>query len=208
MGPKKSDLFWSEPVAETSAGKVTEVLRAASSGDPRVADELLPLVYDELRRLAGHQMARETPGQTLQPTALVHEAYLRLVGPQEIAWENRGHFFAAAARAMRQILVNRAHKRRAAKHGGGRAKVSLQDAGPVAGEPPADELLALDEALDRLAEAAPEKARIVMLRYFTGLTVEETAKALGLSPRTVKRHWRFAKAWLHSEMTDDERRET
>ncbi len=195
-------------MSEPPAGNVTEVLRAARSGDPRAADELLPLVYDELRRLAGQQMDREKPGQTLQPTALVHEAYLRLVGSEEIAWENRGHFFAAAARAMRQILVNRAHKRRAAKHGGGRAKVSLQDIGPVTGEPPADELLALDEALGRLESAAPEKARIVMLRYFAGLTVEETAKALGLSPRTVKRHWRFAKAWLHSEMTDDERRET
>ena len=207
-GAKKGQIFWSELVAEASAGKVTEVLRAARSGDPRVADELLPLVYDELRRLARHQMALEIPGQTLQPTALVHEAYLRLVGSEEIAWESRGHFFAAAARAMRQILVNRALKRRAAKHGSGRAKVSLQDIGPVAGEPPAEELLALDEAMDRLAEVAPDRAQIVLLRYFAGLTVEETAKALGLSPRTVKRHWRFAKAWLHSEMTDNERRAT
>jgi RNA polymerase sigma factor (TIGR02999 family) len=190
-------------VAEAAAGRVTAVLRAARSGDPGAVDELLPLVYDELRRLAHQQMAREAPGQTLQPTALVHEVYLKLVNQPEARWNDRAHVFAVAARAMRQILVNRAHKRRAAKHGGGRAKLSLDDVGPVAGEPPADELLALDEALDRLAEVAPDRAQIVMLRYFAGLTVEETARALGLSPRTVKRHWRFAKAWLRTEMTEE-----
>ena len=195
-------------MSEPPTGKVTKVLLAARPGDSAAAEELLPLVYDELRRLAGQQMAREAPGQTLQPTALVHEAYLRLVGPRDMAWQNRGHFFAAAARAMRQILVNRAHKRRAAKHGGGRVRVNLQEIEPTAGEPPEDVLFALDEALDQLADVAPRPAQIVMLRYFAGLSVEETAEALGISPRTVKRDWRFARAWLHSEISEDEPAET
>ncbi len=164
-----------------------------------VSDQLLPLVYGELRRLAAAQMAREAPGQTLQPTALVHEAYLRLVGDVDVRWENRGHFFAAAARSMRQILVNRARRKQADKHGGGRQRLELGDKF-FASEPPPERLLALDEALKRLEEIDARKGKIVMLRYFSGLNIEETAQSLNLSPATVKRDWQFARTWLHREM--------
>jgi RNA polymerase sigma factor (TIGR02999 family) len=167
------------------------------------SDELLPIVYEELRKLAAAQMAQEMPGQTLQPTALVHEAYLRLVGDEELQWQNRGHFFAAAARSMRQILINRAVRKRAVKHGGGRQRLELEEA-LVAKDPQPDRILALDEALQRLEQLDERKGKIVMLRYFAGLSIDETAKALEISPATVKREWQFARTWLHREMNKSE----
>ena len=168
--------------------------------DPKRSDELFPLIYDELRRLAASQMAVETPGQTLQPTALVHEAYIRLVGDADNCWDNRGHFFAAAARSMRQILINRALRKKRRKHGGDRQREEYNDA-LIAEEPPPERMIALDEALERLEVIDEQKGRIVMLRYFAGLTIQETAKSLNLSSATVKREWRFAKAWLQREMS-------
>ena len=187
--------------------QVTRILKAAGAGDPRAADELLPLVYEELRKLARQRMAHEPPGQTLQPTALVHEAYVRLVDAKDVRWDSRGHFFAAAARAMRQILVNRALRRRALKRGGDRRRVSLDEVEPVADDWPPDQVVALDEALGRLERVDPRKTKIVMLRFFAGLTIEETAEALGISRTTVKDEWQFAKAWLYREMTRDDRAE-
>ena len=176
--------------------EVTRVLAAAAAGDPKAAADLLPLVYDELRRLAAARLAREQPGQTLQPTALVHEAYLRLVGGGPAApWNGREHFFGAAAEAMRRILVEAARRRSADKRGGRRARVPLADAD--AGYAPEDgELLAIDEALDRLAAEEPAAARFVQLRYFAGLTAEEAADALGLSRSTAYEHWAYARARL------------
>jgi RNA polymerase sigma factor (TIGR02999 family) len=178
---------------------VTQLLDAVSAGDSRAAGELLPLVYDQLRKLARARMSREKAGATLQPTALVHEAYLRLVGDHDVKWENRGHFFAAAARAMRRILVERARHRGRQKRGGGMKRVEIAD-DALAVEPPSDDLLALDEVLDRLEQYDPRKSDVVMLRYFAGLTIEETAAALGISPATVKNEWAFARAWLHREL--------
>jgi RNA polymerase sigma factor (TIGR02999 family) len=176
--------------------EVTRILSAIERGDPHAADQLLPLVYDELRRLAACELARETPGQTLQPTALVHEAYLRLVGEAEGPhWDNRGHFFAAAAQAMRRILVEIARGKQAVKRGGDRARADL-DVDQVAIPEVREDLLALDEALDRLAVADPEAARLVQLRYFAGLTLAEAAGVLGVSPRTADRLWAYARAWL------------
>jgi RNA polymerase sigma factor (TIGR02999 family) len=161
---------------------------------------LLPLVYRELRRLAQQRLAREKPGQTLQATALVHEAYLRLVtGPQARRWEHRGHFLAAAAEAMRRILVENARRKRAERHGGRFERRELNDI-DIAAPPPPEDLLALDEALAKLEAEDPVKAQLVKLRYFAGLTEEEAASALGISRATVQRHWRYAKAWLHSEL--------
>ncbi len=178
--------------------EVTRVLCAVEQGDPHAAAQLLPLVYDELRRLAVHKLAQEKPGQTLQPTALVHEAYLRLVArPQEQRWNGRGHFFAAAAEAMRRILVDQARRKQARKRGGDMAREPLDDlAAPEADE----ELLALDEALGRLAALDPQKARLVELRYFAGLTADQAAEVLGISPSTADRHWRYARAWLQAEV--------
>src|SRR5688572_22582841 len=183
---------------------ITQVLKAIDRGDPQAAEQLLPLVYDELRRLAAEKMAGEKPGQTLQATALVHEAYLRLVGSgAEPHFNGRGHFFAAAAQAMRNILVDNARRKRRPKHGGGRQRVALDEALPA---PPddADELLALDEALSRLAAEDPEAARIVQLRYFAGLSVEEAAQALGISRAYAYRQWTFARAWLLQALADSE----
>ncbi|MCZ2401504.1 MAG: sigma-70 family RNA polymerase sigma factor [Phycisphaerae bacterium] len=178
---------------------ITRTLMAASRGEPRAADELLPLVYDELRRLAHARLARAPRGTTLQPTALVHEAYLRLVGDRDPGWNGRAHFFAAAARAMRNILVDRARRKASVKHGGGRRRVAMDDADlPI--ELPNEDVLALDEALTRLEAADPRKARIVMLHYFGGLTLEETAEALDTSPRTVEREWRFTRAFLFTQL--------
>src|SRR4051812_2067797 len=175
---------------------VTQILNAIERGDPKAAAELLPLVYDELRKLAAARLADERPGQTLQPTALVHEAYLRLVGGGPHApWNGRGHFVAAAAEAMRRILVEQARRRRAAKRGGDRGRTDL-DPDAVTAPAPDDELLALHEALDRLAAAHPEKAELVKLRYFAGLTADQAADALGVSPSTADRHWAYARAWL------------
>lgn len=178
---------------------VTLLLAEAAEGDSRAAADLLPLVYSELRRLARSFMAREKAGQTLQPTALVHEAFLRLVGQQDMQWQSRGHFFVAAATAMRRILIERARGRKRVKRGGDRQRVDLIDV-PLSEEPDADNLLALDEALDRLARSDERKSRVVMLRYFAGLSVEETAAAVGVSPATVKNDWSFARAWLHREI--------
>ncbi len=175
---------------------ITEILNAIDAGDPHAANQLLPLVYEELRRLAAHRLAGEAPGQTLQPTALVHEAYLKLVGPNPgRAWNDRAHFFAAAAEAMRRILVDNARHKRRVKHGGGQRRVSLSEADAIA-QAPADDVLALDEALTRLAALDSAKAELVKLRYFAGLSLEEAAAALGISRATASRHWTYARAWL------------
>ncbi len=172
---------------------VTQLLEAARRGDRQAAADLLPLVYDELRKLAAARLAAEKPGQSLDATALVHEAYLRLVGDQQ--FDGRGHFFAAAAEAIRRILDVQARRRQAAKRGGGRRREDL-DPDAVAAPATDDDLLALHDALDRLAAAHPEKAELVKLRYFAGLTADQAAAALGISPSTADRHWAYARAWL------------
>ncbi len=175
---------------------LTQVLNALQEGDARAADQLLPLVYDELRRLAARRLAQEKPGQTLDATALVHEAYLRLIGAHEPhAFRDRGHFFAAAATAMRRILIDNARRKRTHKHGGDRARQPLDE---LAAPMPDDELLALDEALEQLAAKDPQKARLVELRYFAGLTGAEAAAVLGISASTADRHWAYARAWLQT----------
>jgi RNA polymerase sigma factor (TIGR02999 family) len=183
---------------EDTTSAVTRLLEQARRGEPGATEELLPLVYDELRRLARSRMRRERPGHTLQPTALVHEVYLRLMGA-EGGWEGRGHFFAAAAEAMRRILIERARRIRRKKRGGDLNRVELEDQ-VSAGGPPVDEVLAVDEALGRLEQKDAQMAAVVKLRYFGGLTVEEIAQALGTSPRTVNRLWTGARAWLRSEI--------
>jgi RNA polymerase sigma factor (TIGR02999 family) len=182
---------------------LTHILAAAGQGDSTAAAQLLPLVYDELRRLAAAQMAREKPGQTLDATALVHEAYLRLVGDQQ--FENRRHFFAAAAEAMRHILVDNARRKHSRKRGGDRQRLELNDEQPVAAER-GESLLALDEALGRLEARDPDKARLVKLRYFAGLTIEQAAEALAVSVTTANRWWAYARAWLHEEIRRGEDR--
>ena len=186
-------------MGEEQPGNMTQMLAAAKDGDPLAAERLLPLVYEELRKLAHHRMNNEPPGQTLTATALVHEAYLRLLGDDEVHWDSRGHFFAAAGTAMRRIMVERARKRGRAKHGGDRQREVLGDVAIISLAPPAD-LLALDEALTKLERQDRRRNDVVLLRYFAGLTVEETARALGISPRTVKSEWSFARAWLHREL--------
>jgi RNA polymerase sigma factor (TIGR02999 family) len=180
---------------------VTHILSTIEQGDPSAAGELLPLIYDELRKLAAQRLAREQPGQTLQATALVHEAYLRLVGNDGDArhWNGRGHFFAAAAMAMRRILIERARRKRCQIHGGQRQRRELHPDIAAATEPDED-LLALDTALAKLAERDPVKARLVELRYFAGLTGEEAAEILGISARTADRYWVYTRAWLRREM--------
>jgi RNA polymerase sigma factor (TIGR02999 family) len=179
--------------------EVTVLLEAANRGDSQAAEQLLPLVYEELRRLAAAKMASENPGQTLQPTALVHEAWLRLAGDANRKWNDRTHFFAAAAEAMRRILVENARRKRAQRHGGGQQRLELLDlAAPSA--PNADQLLAVNDALDKFAALDPQAAELVKLRYFVGMTIEETAEALGISKATVKRHWDYARAWLYEEI--------
>jgi RNA polymerase sigma factor (TIGR02999 family) len=180
--------------------QVTHILAAIEQGDPRAPEELLPLVYDELRELAARKLAQEKPGQTLQSTALVHEAYLRLVdNPDAQTWENRRHFFAAAAEAMRRVLIDKARRKRAEKHGGRLERQDLE-AIDVAAPPPHEDLLALDQALAKLEAEDHVKAQLVKLRYFAGLTEEDAGKVLGLSRATVQRHWRYAKAWLLGEL--------
>lgn len=181
---------------DESSGDVTHLLDEIHAGRTHAADDLLPVVYAELRRLAGARLADEYSPTVPQPTSLVHEAYIRLVGDREVRWENRAHFFAAAAEAMRRILIDRARRRASVKHGGERRRVTLEDES-VDQEPTAVELLALDEALDRLETNDPDLATLVKLRYFAGLTVPETADALNLSERTVNRRWKAARAWLH-----------
>jgi RNA polymerase sigma factor (TIGR02999 family) len=182
---------------------VTRILSAIERGEPQASDQLLPLVYDELRRLAARRLAREKPGQTLQATALVHEAYLRLVDSDVIRrWDSRGHFFAAAAEAMRRILVEQARRKGRQKHGGGRRREALElDEFDASGPP--EELLALDEALEQFARHDPVKARLVELRYFAGLTLAQAAEYLGISPSTADRAWRYARAWLYAAMAAD-----
>jgi RNA polymerase sigma factor (TIGR02999 family) len=181
--------------------EVTQVLHAIAEGDPSAASQLLPLVYDELRKLAGHRLAHQSPGQTLQPTALVHEAYLRLVGdPQESNWESRGHFFAAAAEAMRRILVENARRKGRRKRGGDLTRLDFGAAEQVTVPEVREDLLALDEALTKLAVTDPQAAQLVQLRYFAGLSIPEAAKSLGVSPRTADRLWAFARAWLLREI--------
>ena len=181
------------------AHDVTRLLVRLTDGDRAVLDDLLPLIYGELRRLAASYLRRERAGHTLQPTALVHEAYLRLVDQTQVRWQNRAHFFGVAAQMMRRILVDHARASVAAKRGGDVERLSLDENIDVTGER-ARELVALDEALERLAEIDPEKSRVVELRFFGGLSVEETAEVLGVSAPTVKRHWRMAKAWLYGQM--------
>ena len=185
---------------------VTRILSAIEQGDPRAAEELLPLVYEELRNLAAQKLAQEKPGQTLQATALVHEAYLRLVqSPQREqgqSWDSRGHFFAAAAEAMRRILIDNARRKRRPKHGGDRQRVDLNEAA-VLTDTPSHDLLALDEALTKLAAEEPAKAELVKLRFFAGLTIPEAAQMLGISVATAERHWTYARVWLYSELTQE-----
>jgi RNA polymerase sigma factor (TIGR02999 family) len=180
--------------------EITRVLDAIRRGDAGSADRLLPLVYDELRELAAARLAAEPPGQTLDATALVHEAYLRVAdGPD---FDHRGHFFAAAAEAMRRILVENARRKKAEKHGGGLHRHDAAEV-PVAAPEPVEDLLALDEALDRLTELDPVKAELVKLRYFAGLTIEEAADALGVSPATAKRYWTYSRAWLFQRISGE-----
>ena len=188
------------PESRASTHEVTRILEAISSGDKRAADLLFPLVYDELRRLARLRMAREKPGQTLQPTALVHDAYLRLVGDVDAKWETRAHFFGAAALAMRRILVERARRRRSARHGGQMERVTLDEPAVGATSDRAVDLLSLDRALQRLEAYDARLAAVVMLQFFGGLEIEETARALGVSRATVKRDWTYARAWLYEEI--------
>ena len=179
---------------------VTQLLKDWSGGDQAAADKLMPLVYEELRRLAHNYMRHEKPGHTLQTSALVNEAYVRLVDQSRIQWESRAHFFGIAARLMRQILVDQARRRNFAKRGGGAVRVSLNDATAIAQEQSAS-VMALDEALRTLEQTDPRKSRIVELRFFGGMSIEETAAALKISPGTVMREWTFARAWLRNEMS-------
>ena len=178
---------------------VTRVIEAIQHGDPKAADELLPLVYEELRKLAASKMANEAAGNTLQPTALVHEAWMRLVGNHNPKFAGRAHFFAAAAEAMRRILIDRARSKRAVRHGGGQVRVDIQQldlASPAAD----DQLLAINDALDKLVADDPKKAELAKLRYFVGMTFEEAAEVLGISVATAKRYWAYARAFLYEEM--------
>jgi len=180
---------------------VTRILSEIEQGDPRAVEQLLPLVYDELRRLAAQRLARESPGQTLQATALVHEAYLRLIGSETPSWNGRGHFFSAAAEAMRRILIEHARHRNAERHGGGLQRVDL-DAVDVPAAAPSQDILALDEALSRLAVEDPTKAELVKLRFFGGLSVEDAGRVLGISRATADRYWSYARVWLYSALND------
>jgi RNA polymerase sigma factor (TIGR02999 family) len=183
---------------------VTRILTAIEQGDARAADQLLPLVYQELRRLAAQKISREPPGQTLQATALVHEAYIKLVGAEAQNFSGRTHFFAAAAEAMRRILIDNARRKQRLKHGGGRQKVDLNDA-EIAVEAPSEDLIALDDALEKLAQKDKVKADLVKLRYFAGLTLEQAAGLLNLPERTAKRSWAHARAWLYRQVNEEGR---
>ena len=182
--------------------EVTQLLSAIDAGDPKAADQLLPLVYEELRRLAAQKMAHEAEGQTLQPTALVHEAWLRLVGSRDQRWNSRGHFFAAAAEAMRRILIDNARRKNRLRHGKGLARVDL-DRVDVAIHSDDDTLIRMDDALGKLAREDPVKAELVKLRFFIGLSIADAGQALGLSESTAKRYWTYARAWLYEELKGD-----
>jgi RNA polymerase sigma factor (TIGR02999 family) len=183
--------------------EVTRILMAVEQGDARALDRLLPAVYRELRQLAAQKLSREKPGQTLQATALVHEAYLRLVGVEGQAWKSKTHFFATAAEAMRRILIENARRKHRLKRGGQRQRIDLED-GELSIDGPSHDLIALDEALNKLAETDKEKAELVKLRYFAGLTIEQAAEVLGISPTTAKREWAYARAWLYRCITSDQ----
>jgi RNA polymerase sigma factor (TIGR02999 family) len=180
-------------------GDVTVILQAIANGDGQAADQLLPLVYDELRRLASYKMANERPGQTLQPTSLVHEAYLRLTGNADQKWNGRAHFFGAAAEAMRRILIENARRKRAQRHGGDQQRVDINDV-EIAVWQNDEDLLAVNESLEKFATLDHQKAELVKLRYFAGFTIEEAAEILGVSAPTAKRWWAYARAWLHNDI--------
>lgn len=188
-------------MSEDPSVAITQCLEAAASGDAQAARDLLPLLYGELRRLAQHHLGRTPPGNTLQPTALVHEAYLRLIGSRDPGWDGRGHFFAAAAESMRQILVDQARRKGSLKRGGGRRRLAMDENEPVA-KLRDDDLVALDEALKTLEQSDERAARVVKMRYFAGLTMDEIAQALGISRPTAERDWRFARTFLASELND------
>jgi RNA polymerase sigma factor (TIGR02999 family) len=212
MDAPQGDELEDQPHSHSSAsvgGDVTRLLSAIGAGNSHASEELLPLVYEELRKLAARRIEREHPGQTLQATALVHEAYLRLVGSGDATWENKAHFFGAAALAMRRILVERARRLGRDRHGGGRRPLSLADIDVAAvgdEEHESVDFVALDEALRRMEGEDERMARVVMLRYFAGFSIEETAEALGMSPTSVKREWTCARAWLYDELRDDRKR--
>jgi len=191
-----------EPTSSRSPAYVTELLAGAQRGDSAATAELFPVVYEELRRLAGGLMNEESRAHTLQATALVHEAYMRLVGPDQTPWENRAHFFGAAAQAIRRILIDHARSKLRVKRGGGVKPVLLDDSLAMSADAP-ESLIDLDLALAKLAEVSPQKARVVELRFFAGLTVEQTALALQVSPSTVARDWQFARVWLHRELEQE-----
>ena len=179
--------------------EVTQILLSIERGEAKAADELLPIVYEELRKLAAHKMTQEAPGMTLQPTALVHEAWMRLVGDENPKFQGRAHFFGAAAEAMRRILIDRARRKRALRHGGGRERVDIQ-AAELAADPTDDQRLAVSDALEKFAAKDGRKAELVKLRYFVGLTLEEAAEVLGVSTPTAKRWWAYSRAWLYDEI--------
>lgn len=187
-------------MSSSGDSQVSAVLQAAQAGDRQAAADLLPLVYAELHKLARARLAAQPPGQTLQPTALVHEAYLRIAGDSHLSWAGRQHFFFAAARAMRDILVEQARRKAGPKHGGRRRREELDEACAVL-QPPSDDVLAVHEALSELEARDPLKAQIVLLRYFTGLTTQETAAVLGLAERTLDRQWRYIRAWLMKRLS-------
>jgi RNA polymerase sigma factor (TIGR02999 family) len=193
-------------VYESGVSEVTRILDSVAQGDPKAAEELLPLVYTELRRLAAYKMAAEVPGQTLQPTALVHEAWLRLGGDDGAKFANRAHFIAAAAEAMRRILIERARSKNRLRRGGDWQRVDLASV-TVAMDDPDETVLAVHEALDRLAARDPLKAQIVKLRYFVGMSHQEVASALGVAEPTVRRHWAYARSWLYAELKGEGRRQ-
>jgi RNA polymerase sigma factor (TIGR02999 family) len=184
---------------------VTRILKAIERGEAKATDELLPLVYEELRLLAAQKLSQESPGQTLQATALVHEAYLRLVGDEPQSWDNRGHFFSAAAEAMRRILIDNARHKKSQRHGGCQRQEIDDLEAPL--PEPSEDLLKLDDALTKLAQEEPEVAEIVKLRYFGGLTLEQAAQVKGISRRTVGRYWNYARLWLYREVTRDDRQD-
>ncbi len=190
-------------MSQTSTQDLTQMLIQLSEGKAQVVDDILPLIYDELRRLAGNYLRRERSDHTLQPTALVHEAYLKLIDQTQVKWQNRAHFFGIAANIMRRILVDYARQHRADKRGGAAEKLPLKEEILIVSEGKSAELLALDEALENLAKIDSQKSKIVELRYFGGLSVEETAEVLGVSEITVKRHWRMAKAWLYGQLSQE-----
>lgn len=189
-------------MSSNSSGEITQMLLELTDGNADAVDQILPHIYDELRRLAGSYLRRERSDHTLQPTALVHEAYMKLIDQRQVKWQNRAHFFGIAAQVMRRILMDHARKHLANKRGGDAEILPLEEEIFVVSPDKSNELLALDEALERLAKMDPPKARVVELRYFGGLSIEETAEVMGISVPTVNRHWKFAKAWLHSELTN------